>query len=141
MAFSEYLASSVLNWMRDTAFPTDLTNIYISVHTGSPGANGSANNVTSTIASGGRATLAAANLNAPSNVSDGFQISNTAAVTLTSSATNAPSPTGVTLTHFGIWDSQAGGNFLGFGALSQSVKIFTGDTVQFAIGALVVRVV
>lgn len=141
MAFSEYLANSTLNWLRNNAFPTELSNVYISIHTGSPGVNGSANDVTSSIASGGRAALAGANLSAPTTASGGFQISNTAAVTITSSATNAPTPAGVTLTHFGIWDSQTGGNFLGFGVLSQPVKIFTGDTVQFAIGALVVRVV
>ena len=144
MAFSEYLADKVLNWIQGSSFPTELSNVYISVHTGVPGANGTSNDVTSGgsgIASG-RATVSAANLSAPTAApGGGRQVSNANAVTLTSSATNAAAPAGVTLTHFGIWDSASGGNFLGYGTLTQPVTVFTGDTVQFAATSLVVRVV
>lgn len=145
MAFSEYLADKVLNWIQGSAFPTQLSNVYISVHTGVPGDSGLLNDVTSSITGLGsnfRATVSAANLSAPTAApGGGRQVSNGSAVTITSSAANAAAPAGVTLTHFGIWDSAGGGNFLGYGVLSAPVTIFTGDTVQFAISALVVRVI
>lgn len=146
MAFSQYLADKILNWIQGSAFPTELSNVYISIHTGVPGDSGTSNDVTSSITGLGsnfRATVSAANLSAPTAaVGGGRQVSNGSAVTITNSASNAAAPAGVTLTHFGIWDAAGpGGNFLGYGTLTAPVTIFTGDTVQFAVGALVVRAV
>lgn len=141
MAFSQYLADKILNWIQGTQFPAELSNVYISIHTGVPGENGTQNDVTASITNANRAAVSAANLSAPTGaVGGGRQVSNANAVTITNSALNAAAPTGVTLTHFGIWDSAAGGNFLGYGVLSAPVTIFTGDTVQFAVNALVVKV-
>ena len=47
----------------------------------------------------------------------------------------------VTVTHFGVWDQASGGNFLASGQLTSSVDVELGDTVQFNIGAMAVRVV
>lgn len=146
MAFSQYLADNILNWIQGSAFPTELDNVYISIHTATPGENGTLGDVTASITNSNsnfRATVSKTNLGAPSAATGGGrQVSNANAVTITNSASNAAAPAGVTLTHFGIWDSAGpGGNFLGYGTLTAPVKVFTGDTVQFAAGALVVRVV
>ena len=45
------------------------------------------------------------------------------------------------MTHFGVWDANSGGNFLASGQLTSSVIVVTGDTVQFNIGAMAIKVV
>ena len=59
-------------------------------------------------------------------------------VQLTTAASNT-SP--ITVTHFGVWDSVTSGNFLASGELTSSVDVELGDTVQFNIDALAIRVV
>jgi hypothetical protein len=68
----------------------------------------------------------------------GFEITNTGTVQITTSAVNG-SPQ--TLTHFGIWNAATAGNFLASGSLTSSVSVQSGDTVQFNIGAMAIRVV
>jgi hypothetical protein len=69
-------------------------------------------------------------------VGGGFQITNNNSVQITTNASGT-----VTVTHFGIWDAVTGGNFLASGALTSSVDVVSGDTVQFNAGALAIRLV
>jgi len=41
-----------------------------------------------------------------------------------------------TITHFALYDAPTGGNFLGYGTLSQSKIVGSGDVVKFAVGDL-----
>ncbi len=41
-----------------------------------------------------------------------------------------------TLTHFALFDAISGGNMIGYGALTVSKVVTSGDTVSFAAGAL-----
>ena len=41
-----------------------------------------------------------------------------------------------TITHFALYDALTGGNFLGYGTLSQSKIVGNGDVVKFAVGDL-----
>lgn len=41
-----------------------------------------------------------------------------------------------TVTHFGIWDSSGGGNFVWGGSLSASKTVGAGDTVNFGVGQI-----
>lgn len=138
MPSSSYLADKQLNWFRNQAFGTPISNLFISVHSGDPGANGTGNDATTTIGSG-RATLSSSNISAPAAATGGGrQVSNTATVTMTGSSTNN-SP--VTITHFGAWDSVTGGNFLAYGLVSPPVTVLLGDTVSFPVGNLIIKAV
>jgi hypothetical protein len=93
----------------------------------------------------------------PSDAGGGTQVSGTgyARVAVTNNATNFPgchATTGVTLngtavtfptaggswgtvTHWGIFDAESGGNLLAWGALTTPRAIVTGDTPRFNVGA------
>jgi hypothetical protein len=140
MPSSQYLAEKKLNWFRGSApqfaFPSSLANLYVSIHDGSPGANGSTADVTAELA-GARAQLPSVNLSVPTAsplVGGGFQISNTQDVFITNSASEAR-----ILTHFGLWDAALAGNFLCYGSLSQPVSVQVADLVRFTIGQLIIR--
>lgn len=140
MAFSQYLAGQILNWVRGNAFATALSNVFVTIHTGDPGTAGTSNDTTSNVTgSANRVSVASSAFSAVAAAgAGGFQITNTGTVQLTTSAVNA---TPVSITHFGLWDAQTGGNFLASGTLTTAVDVQSGDTVQFNIGAMAVRVV
>ncbi|HAX04283.1 MAG TPA: hypothetical protein DCX77_01285 [Acidimicrobiaceae bacterium] len=140
MAFSQYFATQVLSWVKGSSFPAALSNVYITLHSSDPGTAGTSGDVTSTITnSSNRTAIASSALSSVGAASGGgFEVTNSGVVQLTNSANNS-SP--ITVTHFGVWDAQTGGNFLASGSLTSSVDVETGDTVQFNIGAMAVRVV
>lgn len=140
MAFSQYFANQVLSWVKGSPFPTALSNVYVSLHTGDPGTAGTSNDVTSTIkGTATRTTVASSAFSAVGAATGGgFEVTNTGVVQITTSAVNVATQT---VTHFGIWDAATGGNFLASGSLTTSVGVQTGDTVQFNIGALSIRVI
>jgi hypothetical protein len=138
MAFSQYLADKVLNWFKGTSFPTALSNVFVSIHTGDPGSLGTSSDVTTTVTgSATRTSVSSASFTAAGNASGGGrEITNTSVVQITTSATNVSTQT---ITHFGVWDASTGGNFLASGTLTSPVGVQTGDTVQFNIGAMAIR--
>lgn len=140
MAFSQYLASQILNWVKGTTFTSALSDVYVSIHTGDPGTAGASNDTTNNVTgSANRVAISSAAFSSVGSASGGgFEITNTGTVQLT---TNAVNVTPVTVTHFGLWDAQSGGNFLASGALTTGVDVQSGDTVQFNIGAMAVRVI
>jgi hypothetical protein len=133
MPSSEYHATNKLNWLRGTTFPAALSNVYLSHHTADPGSSG-VNSDVSTALAGGRTTLATSSLSVPAvSAGGGFQVSNTATVTASSSAASAQ-----TVTHLGIWDAPTGGNFITYGLLSPAAVVATGDVYRFATGQIVI---
>lgn len=140
MAFSQYFATQVLSWVKGSPFPTALSNVYISLHSADPGVSGTNGDETASITNtSNRTTIASSALGAVAGASGGgFEITNTGVVQLTTSAANTNA---ITVTHFGVWDAASGGNFLASGQLTSSVDVELGDTVQFNIGAMAVRVV
>ena len=140
MAFSQYFANEILTWIKGSSFPTALSNVYVSIHTGDPGTAGTSNDVTLTVTgSSNRTAISASAFTGVTGASpSGFEIKNTNTVQIT---TNAQNSTQQTLTHFGLWDSQTSGNFIASGALTSSVDIQSGDTVQFNGNALGIKVV
>lgn len=135
MPFSDYLANANLNWFKGTSFVAAPSgNVFVSLHSESPTSSGSVGDVTTAIA-GGRATLPIANLSSPTAATGGGrQISNTASISVTNSATST-----ATVTYFGIWSAATGGNFLAYGLLTTPVNVLPGDILQFATGQLVIR--
>ena len=140
MAFSQYLADRILTWVKGVTFPTALSNVFISVHTGNPGANGTDNDATLSVT--GTATRTAVASSAFSNAANasggGREITNSNVVQITTNASNSST---VTITHFGVWDSATGSNFLASGELTTPVGVQQGDTVQFNVGAMAIRVI
>jgi hypothetical protein len=118
---SSYLRDKLQDhWLKIASFPQP-TNIYISLHTADPGLTGA-----SEVAGGSYArqiantkfTGASGGSN-PSNVDIDF----------------AAMPA-ATITHVGIWDASAAGNFLQGGALSASKTTNAGDTFRLPSGQL-----
>ena len=140
MAFSQYFATQVLNWVKGSTFPTALANVYVSLHSADPGTAGTSGDVTNTITNSvNRTSISSSALSTVAGASGGgFEVTNTGVVQLTTSANNS-SP--ISVTHFGVWDAASGGNFLASGQLTSSVDVEVGDTVQFNINAMAVRVV
>ena len=140
MAFSQYFATQVLDWVKGSPFPTALANVFVSLHSSDPGTNGLSGDVTNTITnSTNRTSIASSALSTVAGASGGgFEVTNTGVVQLTTAANNT---TPISVTHFGVWDAASGGNFLASGQLTSSVDVELGDTVQFNINAMAVRVV
>lgn len=139
MAFSQYLANNVLNWVKGSPFPTSLSNVFVSLHSANPGVTGTSADVTGSIkGTSARTQISSSAFSTVASASGGgFEITNTGVVQFTTSAVNG---TPITVTHFGLWDASTGGNFLASGQLTSNVDVELGDTVQFNIGALAVRV-
>lgn len=138
MAFSQYLADKILVWIKGTAFPSALSTVYVSLHSGDPGTAGTSNNVQTTITgSANRTAITTSTFSVVGAAAGGgFQITNGSSVQITTNAS-----AGATVTHFGVWDAVTAGNFLASGSLTTSVDVVAGDTVQFNSGALAIRLV
>lgn len=120
---STSFAQSVLNLLRGTNI-TAPTGVYVALYNGDPGDAGvSGTDVTTQVRAAGRveATFAA-----PS----GKTIANDAEVAY------GPSDSSVNITHFGLWDAQSAGNFLGGYSLQTARSIVAGDPVSFQVGDL-----
>lgn len=140
MAFSQYLADRILTWVKGVAFPTALSNVYISIHTSNPGVNGTENDATQTVTgSSNRTAVASSAFSATGNAAGGGrEITNSNVVQITTNAANGATQT---ITHFGVWDAATSGNFLASGELTTPVGVQAGDTVQFNVGAMAIRVI
>jgi hypothetical protein len=117
---SEYLCDSWLNALCNaTSF--SVTTVYMQLHTGEPGAAGTANVATET----DRMTVS---FGAPGAPAAGVvTISNDAQVQWTSIAGSQDA------THYSLWDASTSGNYLGSGTVTASAYT-AGDTLTFAIG-------
>lgn len=126
-ALSNYLENKLIDHvLRNTAYTTPGTSIYLSLHTGSPGeANDGANEVSG----GSYARQQVSAWDAPSN-----------GVTQNTNVIEFPEATGSwgTITHVGIYDASTSGNLLFHGAANSSVAIASGDIYRIKIGNLTV---
>lgn len=106
---STYLANNWLNMLRGTAF-TAPTGTYVKLHTGDPGAAGTAN------------ASAVTTRNAVT-----FTASTTGSLALNTIGSFSATAT-ETLTHISVWDASTAGNFLWSSALTASKAVNNGDT-------------
>jgi hypothetical protein len=126
--FSNYLENIILDHIFRNQSYTPPTTIYVALCTADPGeaATGASMNEVSNSGSYARVAVTF-------GAASGGQISNSSAVTF-------PQATGSwgTVTHVALVDSgtYGSGNVLAFGPLSASRTIQSGDTAQFATGAL-----
>jgi hypothetical protein len=128
MAFSNYLEDEITGWINGTTFDAAPTSTFVQLYSQDPTEAGSPTGALYTrvaVAAGGwtRGTGGAGTL------------TNTAAITITSSAAS-----GATATHVAVFDTITGGNMLFAGALTASKTIATGDEVKFNASALALTV-
>lgn len=123
--YSDYLDAAVLNHLfRNTAL-TSPTNVYLSLHSASPGTTG-ANELA---ASNGYSRNACA-WDAPTS---NEQVANSSSEVFTASGGDWSAAT-----HWGVFDASTSGNFYFGFALSASKTIADGESGTFAAGALTV---
>jgi hypothetical protein len=124
VGMSEFLVDSILNAIFNaTSF--SVTNVYVKLHIGDPGAAGTANAATET-------TRKSVSMGTPGAPSAGvITIANDAAI----------SWTGITgsqdATHFSLWDDPTAGNYLGSGTITANAYT-AGDTYTAGVGAFTV---
>lgn len=105
------LANNWLNMLRGTAF-TAPTGLYVKLHTGDPGAAGSAN--ASVVTTRSVLTLAAASAGA---------------VALTGTQPSWSMTSAETISFISVWDNASAGNFLWSAQLSVAKTVANGDTL------------
>jgi hypothetical protein len=120
---SESVRNSLLNALcRNTSYAN--ASVWVKLHTGDPGAAGTAN-------AAGETTRQQSTFG---SVASGGAISNTAAVAWTSVSTSE------TYTHASLWSASTAGTFLGSAALTQSKTVNSGDNFSVPIGDLDVQI-
>ncbi len=128
MAFSNYLEDQITGWINGSTFATAPTSTFVQLYSQDPMDAGSATGALYTriaVASGGWTRGTGGN----------GTLTNTAAITITSSAAS-----GATATHVAVFDTITGGNMLFAGLLSAPKTIATGDEVKFNATALTLTV-
>lgn len=126
-AASDYLENKLLDHALGKASYTMPSNVYVSLHTGSPLDDNSGANEVSTSGSG-YVRKAAAWASASSGSS-----STNATITFDAATSNWGS-----ITHIGIYDASSTGNLLFHGAVTTAKTIETGDTFQISSGNLTI---
>ena len=123
---SNYLANALLNHIFGKGTYTPPANIYVELSTTAPTDAGT--NVTPPSGGG-----YARKQTAPSdwNMAAGRIIDNANAIEFAEASASWG-----TLSHFALFDAASGGNFLGWGALTTSKAVDSGDTARFAAGDL-----
>lgn len=119
MSFSNFLEDELLDHVFGGAAYTAPTNIYVKLHIGDPGEDGTAN-------AAGETTRVEATFGAAS----AGVISNDAAVEWTDVSTTEE------YTHGSVWDDPTAGNNLGSGAFGTSVSVTAGDNFTIPVGDL-----
>lgn len=129
MSASNYLEEAWLKTLRGGGSGTTFTApaaVYVKLHTGDPGEDGTAN-------AAGNTTRQAVTFAAPAN--PGGTMASSADVTWTSVSTSE------TYSHFSLWDASSAGNCLGSDALTVSKTVNSGDTFTLTSGNLILTLV
>jgi len=111
MSISNYAENKFLDALRAQSF--SVSNVYVKLHTGDPGEEGTSNAATETTRE--EVTFDAA--------SSGSMAASATVEWTDVSATE-------TYSHFSLWDNVSAGNCLWTGALSSSAAVTAGDTFQ-----------
>jgi hypothetical protein len=121
---SDYLETKILNHvLRNTAYTSPGTSVYVSLHTADPTDVGNGAEVNQA----GYARVQVTAWDAPASRAT----QNTNAITWSAAGANWG-----TVTHIGIWDALTNGNLLFYGALTVSKVVNTGVTFSIAAGDL-----
>jgi hypothetical protein len=141
-SMTDYLENKLLDWLIRGQTLTQLTNVYISLHTASCSDSSTGTEVTG--GSYARVTVAANMTQWAGTQSAGSTTasSGTNGTTSNNNAVTFPAPTANwgTITHFGVFDASTSGNQLFCAALTVSKTVNNGDAApSFAAGALTIQ--
>ena len=128
MAFSNYLEDQITGWINGSTFASAPTSTFVQLYSQDPTDAGSATGALYT-----RIAVAASGWTR--GTGGAGTLTNTAAITITSSAAS-----GATATHVAVFDTITGGNMLFGGLLAAPKTIATGDEVKFNASALALTV-
>jgi len=117
-------ATSVINWLRGTAFPPDSPAIHMALYTVAPGEAGGGTEVTG----GAYARITGWAFDVPSG-SGPVVTANTGAITWLPATANWGLVAG-----FAILDALTAGNMLYFGSVGVSKSVLTDDTAEISAG-------
>jgi hypothetical protein len=121
VSVANYLENKVLDLVfRATSYAGQST-VYVQLHTGDPGEDGTANVASNSTRKG--VTFAAASAGTSTSSAD-------------AAWTNVPASE--TYSHISLWDNSTGGNCLWYGALTASKAVSAGDNFTIASGSLTV---
>ena len=128
--FSTYLETRVLDFFlnANSLSTTAPSTVYVALHTADPGEAGTSSEATET----GYARASVSFGSASTDTAGATTISNDGAVSI-GPITGTP-----TYTHISIKDAATSGNTLFYGALSSSLTLTSGDSVQFSVGNITV---
>lgn len=141
-SMTDYLENKLLDWLIRGQTLTQLTNVYVALHTASCSDSSTGTEVTG--GSYARVTVAANMTQWAGTQSAGSTTasSGTNGTTSNNNAITFPAPTGNwgTVTHFSLFDASSAGNMLFCNALTVSKTINNGDAApSFAAGALTIQ--
>lgn len=126
---SDYLENALLDGVLGGTNFTQPATVYVALFTAAPSDAGGGTEVSG----GSYARKAVTNNSTNFPAAASGSKSNGAAITFVT-----PTASWGVVTHFGIFDALSGGNLLYWAALSASQTIASGNTVSFAVGALVI---
>jgi len=129
MPSTDYFKDNVSKWFVDgQSMPSAPSNIYVGLHTGDPGSDASANELSS-----GNYSRVSTSASSDWNLPSVGSFENTSQILFP----EATSDWG-TITYFSLWDGPADGtsNSLGYSQLNSSITIDTGDSAIFRSGNL-----
>ena len=114
------------------AWDTASTDIYVSLHTGSPGeADDGANEISTSTTNYARQQVTFGDVTVVANTAS---LSSNATVSFPQANVNYPAD----VTHIGLYDAVSSGNLLFFGSLSANKTVTAGDVFQINSGSLTV---
>jgi len=131
MNLSTHAEGLIATWLAGGAAPSQLTTVFLDVHSASPGeGNTNSTSVYQTLTGvSGRKSITPVS---SSFSATGSNVTNSAEILLTESAVAA-----CTITHFSIWTAATGGSQIYNGAITGSpISILVGNRVSFAIGSI-----
>jgi hypothetical protein len=135
MNLSTHAENLIATWLAGGSAPSQLTTVYLDVHSASPGeGNTNSTSVYQTLT--GTSGRKAITPTSSSFSATGSNVTNSAEILLTSSAVAA-----CTITHFSIWTASTGGNQIYSGPITSSpINIVVSNRVSFAIGSIQITV-
>jgi hypothetical protein len=127
-SLSDYAEKLLLDWLMTNGSATRPTSWYVGLFTAAPSDSGGGTEVSGNGYARKSATFSAAS-------SPGGSTSNSAAVTFTAAGGSWGA-----VSHIGIFDSVTSGNLLWHGAMNATKTVDDGDTLEFAIGNIILTI-
>jgi len=124
--FTDYVETEIANWIvGGVDMPTSHGNVYVGLHTGDPTETGDANEVSAASYSRASTTAGTDWTIGTGTFENSSDISFPEAQELWGD-----------VSHFSLWDSQTGGNALGYSSLSSTRTVESGDAPVFRTASL-----